>query len=176
MFREIEQASRVSDEFNLLAVKDKSLNAKGNMVDPNFLGMFSFPLLKGNDQTALSDPYSILLTKELAKNIFGNEEAMGKIIKVNNGTGYKVTGILKDLPNNTQFDFQYLLSYESTSGHIDSDWTDISIRTFVLLKPNASLNAANDKIKNVIVQHSGQQGKNNRIPLSFEQIKVVLQF
>jgi putative ABC transport system permease protein len=179
---EIEQVSRVSwDQNNLLAVNDKNLNAKGNIVDPAFLSMFSFPLIKGNAQIALSDPYSILLTQELAKKIFGNDpdiyrDAIGKIIKIDNGTNYKVTGILKDLPNNTLFDFEYLMSYESLKGNIDSDWTDISIRTFVLLKPNTPFNTANTKIKNVIVQHSGGRAKTSEFLYPVSKLRLYSNF
>src|SRR5258706_9619968 len=155
---EIEQVSRISwGESYLLSVGDKSLKANGNIVDPAFLTMFGFPLVKGNMKTALSDPYSIVITEKLAKKIFGNEEAIGKILKVENDENYKVSGILKDLPNNTQFNFEYLMSYDhkTMKGYIDSDWTDVSIRTYVLLKPNTSLALANAKIKDIITTHSG---------------------
>ena len=154
---EIDKVSRISwGESYLFTVGDKTLMPHGNSVDPDFLSMFSFPIKEG-DVNALNDPYSVVLTEKLAKNIFGNEDPIGKMIAIQRSTNCKVTGVLKDLPNNTQFNFEYLLSYanKSTRGDIDSDWTDISIPTFVLLKPNSSLNSANEKIKNVIVKHSG---------------------
>jgi ABC-type antimicrobial peptide transport system permease subunit len=119
--------------------------------------MYSYPLVKGDAKTVLNDPYSIVLTEKLSKKIFGNEDAIGKILKVENDENYKVSGILKDLPNNTQFNFEYLMSYDhkTMKGYIDSDWTDVSIRTYVLLKPNTSLASANAKIKDVITKHSG---------------------
>ena len=159
---EIEQASRFSSmQYHVLNAGDKSLRPKGAMVDAPFLSIFSFPFEEGNVKTALNDPYSLILTEQLAKKIFGNENAMGKSVKFDNDENLRVTGILKDLPNNTQFDFEYLISYEyrNSKGHIDSNWTDISIRTFVLLKPNTSVDAANDKIKNVIVKHSDGKAK-----------------
>jgi putative ABC transport system permease protein len=159
---EIEQVSRINWGGNsLFVVGDKSLKASGNIVDPAFLQMFSFPLLKGDPKTALNDPYSMVITESLAKRIFGNEEAMGKIIRVENEENYKVSGILKDLPNNTDFNFEYLESYlhQTLKGYIDKDWTDVSIRTYVLLKPHASFHAADSKIKNVIVKYSGGNAK-----------------
>jgi putative ABC transport system permease protein len=179
---EIENVSRVSwTEDNLFTVGDKSIKAKGNLVDPAFLSMFSFSLVKGNANTVLKDPSSIVLTQELAKKIFGNssgarQDAMGKIIKIDNGENYKVTGILKDLPNNTLFDFEYLVSYESMKGNIDSDWTDISIRTFVLLKPNTSFNRADASIKNVIVQHSGGRAKTTEFLYPLDKLRLYSNF
>jgi putative ABC transport system permease protein len=179
---QIENVSRVSwSADNLFTVGDKSIKAKGNFVDPAFLSMFSFPLVNGNASTVLKDPSSIVLTQKLAKNIFGNDpgsygDAVGKIIKINNGENYKVTGILKDLPNNTQFDFEYLMSYESLKGNIDSDWTDISIRTFVSLKPNTSFNAADTKIKNVIIKHSGGRAKTTEFLYPVSKLRLYSNF
>jgi ABC-type antimicrobial peptide transport system permease subunit len=162
---EIDKVSRISwGEDYLLGIhdkSDKSLKAKGNLVDPDFLSMFSFPLVSGDAKTALNDPYSILLTENLAKRIFENEDPVGKIVEVENNEHYKVTGILKNLPNNTQFNFDYLMSYEhkNIKHFIDSDWTDVSVRTFVTLKPNTSFAAANEKIKDVVINHSGNKAK-----------------
>jgi putative ABC transport system permease protein len=176
---EIEQVSRISwGEDYLFTVGDKSLKAKGNLVDPSFLSMFSFPLIKGNANTVLKDPYSIVLTQKLAKKIFGNDNVVGKVIKVENDENYKVTGILKELPNNTQFNFEYLISYEhkNMKGYIDSDWTDVSIRTYALLKPNTSFAAANDKIKNVIVKHSGGRAKTTQFLYPVSKVRLYSNF
>ncbi|HTE12591.1 MAG TPA: ABC transporter permease [Chitinophagaceae bacterium] len=176
---EVEKVSRISwGENYLLTIGDKSLKAKSNLVDQEFLSMFDFPLIKGNKKTVLSDPYAIVLTQQLAKKIFGNEDPIGKIIKVENDENYKVTGILKDLPNNTQFDFEYLLSYDhkTQKKYIDSDWTDVSIRTYVLLKPNTSFDAANAKIKNVIIAHSGGRAKTEQFLYPFSKLRLYASF
>ena len=176
---EIESASRIAfQQYHILSTDDKKLKPKGAVVDIPFLNMFSFPLKRGNAGTALSDPNSIVLTEHLAKNIFGNEDAMGKLIKIDNTDNLKVTGVLKDIPNNTLFDFEYLTSYEyqNSKGYIDSDWTDISIGTFVMLKPNTSLGAANSKIKNVIVQHSGGRAKTTEFLYPVSQLRLYSDF
>ncbi|MFT3935023.1 MAG: ABC transporter permease [Chitinophagaceae bacterium] len=155
---ELESVTRISwGENYLLAVGDKKLQAKSNLVDPDFLTMFDFPLIRGDKKTALNDPYSIVVTEQFAKKVFGNEDPIDKVIKVDNDENYKVSALMKDLPNNTQFDFEYLMSYEhkSAKGYIDSNWADISIRTYVMLKPNASLESANKKIKDLVDIHSG---------------------
>ena len=176
---EIDKVSRVGwGNDYLFTVGDKSLKPHGTMVDPDFLSMFSFSLVKGDPKTALNDPYSVLLTENLAKKIFGNDDAMGKIIKVENDENYKVSGILKDLPNNTQFDFEFLMSYEhkSMKHYIDSDWTDVSIRTFVTLKPNTSFTSANNKIKKVIVNHSGNKAKTTEFLYPVRQLRLYSDF
>lgn len=149
---EVERAVRVTPDNNLLlSVGDKKMMKKGNMVDTGFFQMFSFPLIKGNWTTALNDPHAIVLTESTAKSFFGNEEAIGKIIKVDNKDNFTVTAIAKDLPNNTRFKFEYLLpwAYLQSRHEDDSEWGNNSIRTYVLLKQNTSLASAASKIKTI---------------------------
>lgn len=153
---EVEEATRVNWPSNyLFSVGDKRLTVKGNIVDSNFLKVFSFPLVKGNAATALMDMHSIILTEKLAKKIFGDEDAMGKIIKIDNKDNFTVTGIAKDLPNNTRFDFEYLLpwSYLRYTGQDDENWGNNSTRNYVLLKQNASFASADSKIRHIKVRY-----------------------
>ena len=149
---EVEQATRVQWKNGaLFEIGEKKLIIFGNQVDSNFLQMFSFPLIKGDPKTALKEMYSIVLTEKLAIKLFGKEEAMGKIIKISHNNNFTVTGILKDLPNNTRFDFEYLLpwSFLRKNGGDDSYWGNNSTRTYVLLKPNTSLASVEPKMAHV---------------------------
>ncbi|HNJ29207.1 MAG TPA: ABC transporter permease [Ferruginibacter sp.] len=160
---EVERAVRVYWPRNILfSLGEKRLTAAGNQVDTGFLQMFSFPMLKGNPQTALNDGYSIVLTEKLAKNLFGDEDPMGKILKLDNKDNFTVTGILKDLPNNSRFGFEFLTNWElvKRQGEDDSSWGNNSTRTYVLLKENASMASANDKIKGIKVRYSKDEDPN----------------
>jgi ABC-type antimicrobial peptide transport system permease subunit len=159
---EIERAVRVNWPIPLLfSVGDKRITKTGNIVDSGFLQTFSFPLLKGDPNTALNDMHSIVLTEKFAKELFGNENGMGKVIKIDNKDNFTVTGIVKDLPNNTRFDFEYLLpwSYLRSSGGDDSNWENNSTRTYVLLKPNATLASAAPKVKTLKQKYSTNDPK-----------------
>ena len=160
---EVERAVRVYWPRNILfSLGEKRLTAAGNQVDTGFLQMFSFPMLKGNPQTALNDGYSIVLTEKLAKNLFGDEDPIGKILKLDNKDNFTVTGILKDLPNNSRFGFEFLTNWElvKRQGEDDSSWGNNSTRTYVLLKENASMASANDKIKGIKVRYSKDEDPN----------------
>jgi len=153
---EVERAVRVNWQRSFLfSIGDKRLTVPGNMVDSGFLQMFSFPLIRGEAKTALNNSSSIVLTETLAKKIFGREDAMGKVIKIDNKDNFTVTGILKDLPNNTRFKFEYLLpwDYVIKKGEDDSSWGNNSTRTYVLLKQNATLASANEKIRKLKVRY-----------------------
>ena len=148
---EVEQAARVNWSGSpIFSIGEKKLSIQGNMVDSNFLQIFSFPLIEGNPETVLNNAHSIVLTQQLAIKLFGkNEDAIGKIIRINNTDNLTVTGVLKDLPNNTEFDFEYLMpwSYLREKGGDDNSWANTGTKTYVLLKPNATLASVAPKIK-----------------------------
>ncbi|MEO6718931.1 MAG: ABC transporter permease [Ferruginibacter sp.] len=154
---EVERAVRVNQGNSfLLSVADKKMIKSGITVDTGFLQMFSFPMLKGNSATALNNTYSIVLTEKTAKSLFGNEDAMGKIIKIDDKDNFTVTGILKDLPNNTKFDFEYLLPWSSLKYGEGKDlgWNDNSTPTYVMLKSKASYASVAYKIKKLREKYS----------------------
>jgi len=147
---EVEQTTRVNWSNNFVfTIGEKKLFVQGNQVDSNFLQVFSFPLKEGDPSTVLKEMHSIVVTEKLAKRFFGNEEAMGKMVKINGQGDFRVTGVLKDLPNNTRFDFEYLLPWSNLRQNIkdDNSWSSNSTHTYVLLKPNTTLVAVEPKIK-----------------------------
>jgi putative ABC transport system permease protein len=153
---EVEHSVRVNWPSNyLFSIGEKRLTVQGNIVDSNFLQVFSFPVAQGNARLALMDMHNIVLTEKLAKKIFGNEDPMGKVIKIDNKDNFTVTAIVKDLPNNTRFKFEYLLpwAYLRSQGNDDQYWGNNSTRTYVLLKPNASFASANEKIRKLKVRY-----------------------
>ena len=160
-YPEIKNATRISGTEKLWSYGDKKLKVQGSFADPAFLSIFSFPLTKGNVQTALKDVYSIVVTEEFAKKVFGNEDPMGKIIRADNADNFTVTGVLKALPNNTDFRFEYLLPWQflQVKGIEHGVWDYNYAETFVELKPGANIDAVNKKIANVIIRHSKNQVK-----------------
>ncbi len=159
---EVDRAVRVDWGSNFLfTVGDKRLTERGNIVDSGFLQMFSFPLLEGNPATVLQDMHSIVLTQKMAKKLFGEAEAVGKVVKIDNKDNFTVTGILKDLPNNTRFNFEYLVpwAYKRSQGDDDDNWGNNSTRTYVMLKPNATLASVAPKVKFLKVKYDKDDPK-----------------
>ena len=147
---EVEATARIHGGATyLLAAGEKKLLKTGYMVDSGFLKIFSFPMIEGNPSTALRDKYSVVLTEKIAKSLFGKTEALGKTIKIGDKDNFTVTGILKDLPPNTDFDFDYLLpySYLTYGPGQDLGFGDNSTPTYVLLKPHVNIAAVQDKVK-----------------------------
>jgi putative ABC transport system permease protein len=153
---DVEDVVRVNFANFLFTVGDKHLNVQGNFADSGFLNVFSFPLLEGNAIQALSGNYNLVITQKLAKKLFGNEEAMGKVVRIDSVDNFTVTGVLKDLPNNTAFNFEYLLpwAYIKKINQDDESWVNNSVQTYILLKPGISQQAFDAKIKNIIINHT----------------------
>ncbi|WP_109301829.1 ABC transporter permease [Aquimarina sp. AU474] len=136
-YPEIESTVRLMDGVEFLFAKDeKRINGEGVLADTDFLKVFSFPLVEGNIATVLSDVNSVVITESFARKIFGDEPAVGKTVKVDNKDNFMIAGILKDLPSNTAFEFDFLMpwAYLKQRGWEDQNWGNNSIATFVMLK------------------------------------------
>jgi putative ABC transport system permease protein len=159
-YPEVEAATRVQDVSSFLfTANNKSFtNIKGSFADASFLQMFSFPLIEGNKNEQLNNVYSITIIQKLAKKLFGNEDAIGKIIKIDSVDNFTVTGVLKDLSSNTRFDFEYLLSWDYLKkiGWNNDSWMSNNTPTYVLLKPNTNVAAFTEKIKNISRVNAGR--------------------
>jgi ABC-type antimicrobial peptide transport system permease subunit len=158
-YPDVDQATRFNNITFLVSAGEKHLNLRGAFTDSSFLTMFNFPLLKGNAAQALNRREGIVLTESLAKKLFGNEDAYGKIVRIDSNANFKVTGVLKDLPENTSFSFEYLLpwSFYDKLGWSDFNWTNNFTETYVMLKQTASQNAFDVKVKNIIIDHTKGQ-------------------
>jgi putative ABC transport system permease protein len=131
---------------------DKHIQTQGYTTDPGFFELFTFPLLKGNATSALANPRSMVLTEKLAKELFGNEDPIGRTVKVDSTPGFTVTAVLKDLPPNTQFSFEYLLpfSYMHEVHWDHPGWKINTVETYVLLKPGVTEETADNSLRSLI--------------------------
>lgn len=137
---EIKQAVRIMRSNNLITYSNKSFNEKNIfLADSNFFSVFTFPLLRGNPETALADMNSIVLTQAAAKKYFGTEDAIGKIVEMDKARKLKVTGILKDIPANSHLDFDMVtpLSYYAAQPFFNV-WINNNNFTYVQLADHAS--------------------------------------
>ncbi len=111
-------------------------------VDQEFLDIFTFPLISGDDKTCLSEPFSLVITEEMVKKYFGNEDPLGKSLVTNSSREYKITGIIKNVPSNSHLQFDFLasvLTYKYLGiQHILEIWEDHNFVTYIQLRQNAS--------------------------------------
>ncbi len=158
-YPEVADFAREYDADFLFTVGDKKINVKGIFTDPGFLKLFTFPLLEGDPATAINENNHIVITQKLAKKLFEDGDAMGKTIRIDNRDDFTVSGVMKDLPNNTAFDFEYLLPwpYMKTLGFDDTYWENNSVHTYVMLKPGTSQATFDAHVKNTTIDHGGNK-------------------
>ncbi|HMQ47096.1 MAG TPA: ABC transporter permease [Saprospiraceae bacterium] len=141
---------------------DKLFFQNGFQVHPDFLKMFSFPLLVGNTETALKDPHTIVLTEKMAQSIFGHTnytDMLGQVVRLDNYLDLQVSGILKDIPANSSLTFDFLLPFAIWE---DSDWvkesrnswSNNSFQMYLELQPGTDAAAFAQKIEKLIQTHN----------------------
>jgi len=123
----------------------------GSFVDSTFFTMFNFPIAIGSPTIAFEYPNSIVLTKSLAERLFGDENPMGNIVKVDGEDEYIVTAILEDIPANSDMQFEFLLPFKLISKQLDS-WDYKVLQIYVQLNKGVDHSNFNTKIAGVINQ------------------------
>ncbi|MEO8569543.1 MAG: ABC transporter permease, partial [Ginsengibacter sp.] len=144
---------------HVLAVGDKKIKGDGMWVEANFPSMFSLRLIKGN-MKALDDPSSVLLSASMAKTLFGNEDAMDKMVKFDNKDNFKVAGVYEDLPHNsTLYETKLLLPWkkyittEEWLKNAATQWNNHSWQAYVQVADNINMAEETEKIKNIVMAH-----------------------
>ncbi len=128
------------------------LETEGMYADPSIFEIFSFPFIKGNPKTALGEPHSIFLTKTIAEKIFGNEEPLGRVIRIRNRFDLVVTGVIKDIPFNSHRRFQFLLPFiiQREMGENIESYGNNSFFTYVMLPRDTPYQEVSRKISHYL--------------------------
>ena len=143
---------------------DHRMSSHAFVVDSTFLSIFSLPMVAGSPASALQDPHSIVVTRSFAKKLFGDKDPMNQTVKIDSFR-FRVTGVLKDLPANTDMDFEYLLpfAFERMRGDDDTDksyaWSNNGVNTWVLLQPGATQAGVDRQIVKTTLSHSKGEEK-----------------
>lgn len=158
-YPEVEHAARVYWNVDrLLSFDENKIKSKGTEVDPSFMEMFDFKLLKGNRSQVLSGPQNIILTESLSKKIFGDTDPLNKTLILDNKEPYQVSGIIADLPSNTDFDFNYLIPLTKADNY-SPNWYTSTFMTYIQLKDGTDVDAFNKKLKNIIAKKTNNELK-----------------
>ncbi len=141
-FPEIEQAVRVFKTFRELIVGDKQFEEQVIFADDNFFKVFSFPLLYGDRETALSDPGNVILTRKASIRYFGTVNSVGKELKLNKETA-KVVAVMDDIDKHSHLKFEVLIplsaqlnEWKKESGleGRENKWFWVGTYTYLLLR------------------------------------------
>jgi len=149
----IKNAARMTgDGGQLFVLGDKSITEQGNYADAEIFSMLQLPFLEGSGANAFRQLHSVVISKKMARTFFGDADPMGKALKLNNTDDYIVTGVFKDLPENSTYQFQWLAPIQNVDHQQPwmTIWEANWVRTLVELEPNASLAAVNKALSHYI--------------------------
>jgi putative ABC transport system permease protein len=172
-FPEVLRGTRLVANFrNTVVVRfgDKSLtNNRIVFADPDFFDVFTIPMVQGNPKEALSKPNSAVLTRESARTIFGDESPMGQTLNINNAD-YTVTGITENVPQNSHFHFDYLLSLITLPNVYDGQqWINAwGAYTYVVLREAADADSFEAKLDSIVKKYMAPEIL-NEVKVSYEE-------
>ena len=140
------------EQQSLFSLGDKNIYERGMYVDSSFLKMFQLEFVQGNAGTAFQQLHSLVITEKMAHKFFGNDNAIGKSLRVDNNASSVVTGVIKDLPESVSFQFEWLAPFkifENQNNWLQS-WRNNGVLTYVELQPGADTKAINRKLYNYV--------------------------
>ena len=177
-YPEIENSVRISLMAGKITYGSKSFSEQYELVDPEFFKMFNFPLVKGSPSDVLKDPNSVVITESYAKKYFGDADPIGKTINIqldNKNENFLVTGIAKDVPENSSIKFNFLIPYMKISEFFSekalNSLTMVYCETYVLLKPGVTGKEIESKMPAMIKSLQGDRFKSGAYNLLFQPIE-----
>ncbi len=132
----VQQIARVNYQGDILVKKDNQnvRDHQAAFVDSTFFKVFTFPMIAGNPNTALSEPNSIVIDETTAKRYFNSTDVVGKTLYIDNTTNCKITGVIKDMPEQSHFHFSFL----RPRGKDRESWLSNNTYTYILVQPGVS--------------------------------------
>ena len=153
------------DIFSDVIANENTFQLRPLFVDSNFLGLFSFPLLRGNPSSVLHDMNAAILTETTARKYFNSVDVIGKLLKLDADPSFDklgkpmvVTGVVKDPPANSSLQFDVLFSFDFLKlSFEDKNWLNAYLGTFVVLNPDADPKMVAKKFDEVYARHAKEQ-------------------
>ena len=157
-FPEVEAASRLMNGSSMVEYNGKYFDKQVMLTDPDFLKIFSFPMLKGSAETALNDLSNIVISQNMAKAVFGSEDPIGKQVQLGSEGDkkqYIVTGVLTDFPDNSTIQYDAFIRIENHGGYQEQKdhWGAMSHKVYLKLKPNADQVSFENRLKSFTTKY-----------------------
>ena len=151
-FPEIEQTVMLGFPINTSGqYKDKIFMESSILpADSTFFDVFSFKLIMGDEKNALNKPATIVITEATAQRYFGDEDPIGKVITLADEYELSVTGVIENIPRNSHFHFDMLLSMVTLPGSKNTDWTSNDFRTYIVLQEGFPVDQFESKLPEIV--------------------------
>lgn len=158
-FPQIVQYTRLRNYGDILVKKDNQniQNHQAVFADSTFFQVFTIPMIYGNRLTALNEPNSIVIDETTARKYFNTTDVLGKSLYVDNSTNCKITGVIKDIPPQSNFHFSFVRPMHDTRRDDEGDWLSNNYASFVLVRPGVSKAVAQELVNKTIDKYLSKQ-------------------
>lgn len=129
------------------------------MADSSIFKIFDVPFIAGDPNTALREPNSMVISRKAAEKYFPNESALGQTLITNSGTNWKITGVMENIPSNTHFYLDFILSLVTVEYNRDGNWLSNNFHTYIKLRPGADAKLLEEKFPKLVDTYAGPQAK-----------------
>ncbi len=155
-FPEVEKIARLIPTNILFLSPQKFYVKKGNTNiqekklvygESGLFDIFTLPVVAG--KPCLDEPYTAVVTESTAKKYFGHTQVVGQVLSINDSTQYKITAVIKDMPLQSHFNFDFFLSYSSIPEYQQGGWGYGGVHQYVLLKPGADIKKIEKEMQTV---------------------------
>ena len=158
-FPEVEETTRLKTAggFHVKKGSESILEYSTVFADPSVFNVFSLPMINGNAATALKEPNTVVLTETAAKKYFNSTNVVGKSLTIDNNQLLKVTGVIKDLPKQSHFNFDFFVSMATWPDSRSTEWLRSDYNTYVVLKPGTDYKVFEKKLPAFLKKYSEAQ-------------------
>lgn len=167
VFPEIEQMTRMIDAQGLFLSPLKFYFRKGDeniqekkvvFTESSLFKVFTLPMTDGSTANVLDAPHSAVITESTAKKYFNRTNVVGQMLTINDTSTYKITGVIKDVPEQSHFHYDFFLSYSSRPESAQHGWGYGGMHNYVLLKPGADVHKLEKEIAGIEIKNSFNPG------------------
>ncbi len=160
-FPQVEQSVRFRYNGGFLVRKGSSNLSEDRAIfaDSTLFKVFTLPMIDGDPNTALVDPYSLVINERTAKKYFNTTLAVGKNLIINDTANFKITGVIKDIPSQSHFNYDFFISMASLPESRKNNWISNNFNTYLLLKNGADPKKLESQMGVLIQKYLGEQAK-----------------
>jgi putative ABC transport system permease protein len=162
VFPEIEKTARIIPKSSLYITSKKFNVKKGNtnineknvaFAESDLFDVFTLPMIAGSPAASLSAPHTAVITESMAKKYFNDVNALGKTLTINDTSLYKVTGVIKDIPSQSHFNYDFILSFSTIPEYQSNSWGYSGIHNYLVLKPGTDIHKLEANMRAMALEH-----------------------
>lgn len=130
---------------------------KGVYADSSLFDIFTLPMIAGDPKTALKEPHSLVITESTAKKYFNATDVVGRTLVINKNNNYKITGVIKDIPEQSHFHFDFFFPVSEMDQSRDGSWFNSNFQTYLLVRPGTDAKQLEERLNKTMMADAAPQ-------------------